>query len=150
MGNYSYITEWKTAIERTERFGLKLPECRLQSEKRYLTPQFIQEFPFLLLSFVSARGYGKVKNEERKVLRATFFILHFSLFTLHCSFFTFLSLLNQLLCVRLSVFDNAHKVQSCRQSCHRDLERRLICPERADSLVCILIEIGRASCRERV
>ena len=41
------------------------------------------------------------------------------------------SLLNQLLCVRLSVFDNAHKVQSCRQSCHRDLERRLIRPERA-------------------
>ena len=48
MGNYSYITEWKTAIERTERFGLKLPECRLQSEKRYLTPQFIQEFPYIL------------------------------------------------------------------------------------------------------
>lgn len=48
MGNYSYITEWKTAIERTERFGLKLPDCRLQSEKRYLTPQFIQEFPYIL------------------------------------------------------------------------------------------------------
>ena len=31
----------------------------------------------------------------------------------------------------LSVFDNAHKVQSCRQSGHRDLERRLIRPERA-------------------
>ena len=91
----------------------------------------------LLLSFVSARGYGKVKNEERKVLRATFFILHFSLFTLHFSLFTFLSLLNQLLRIRLSVFDNAHKVQSCRQSGHRDLERRLIRPERADSLVCI-------------
>ena len=41
------------------------------------------------------------------------------------------SLLNQLLCVRLSVFDNAHKVQSCRQSGHRDLECRLIRPERA-------------------
>ena len=41
------------------------------------------------------------------------------------------SLLNQLLCVRLSVFDDAHEVQSCRQSGHRDLERRLIRPERA-------------------
>ena len=69
---------------------------------------------------------GLWESEKRKVLRATFFILHFSLFTLHCSFFTFLSLLNQLLRIRLSVFDNAHKVQSCRQSGHRDLERRLI------------------------
>ena len=41
------------------------------------------------------------------------------------------SLLNQLLCVRLSVFDDAHEVQSRRQSGHRDLERRLIRPERA-------------------
>ena len=41
------------------------------------------------------------------------------------------SLLNQLLCVRLSVFDDAHEVQSCRQSGHRDLECRLIGPERA-------------------
>ena len=41
------------------------------------------------------------------------------------------SLLNQLLCVRLSVFDHAHEVQSCRQSGHRDLECRLIGPERA-------------------
>ena len=46
-------------------------------------------------------------------------------------FFTFLSLLNQLLRVRLSVFDHAHEVQSCRQSGHRDLECRLIRPERA-------------------
>ena len=41
------------------------------------------------------------------------------------------SLLNQLLCIRLSVFDHAHEVQSCRQSGHRDLECRLIRPERA-------------------
>ena len=102
--------------------------CRFASGRRSGNMRL---FSVLLLSFVSARGYGKVKNEERKVLRATFFILHFSLFTLHCSFFTFLSLLNQLLCVRLSVFDNAHKVQSCRQPGHRDLERRLIRPERA-------------------
>lgn len=46
-------------------------------------------FSVLLLSFVSARGYGKVKNEERKVLRATFFILHFSLFTFRFSLFVF-------------------------------------------------------------
>ena len=50
---------------------------------------------------------------------------HFSLFI-----FRF-SLLNQFLRVRLSVFDHAHEVQSCRQSGHRDLERRLIRPERA-------------------
>jgi len=95
--------------------------CRFASGRRSGNMRF---FSVLLLSFVSARGYGKVKNEERKVLRATFFILHFSLFT-------FLSLLNQLLCIRLSVFDDAYEVQSCRQSCHRDLECRLIRPERA-------------------
>ena len=41
------------------------------------------------------------------------------------------SLFNQLLRIRLSVFDDAHEVQSCRHSGHRDLECRLIRPERA-------------------
>ena len=127
-------------------------------------------FSVLLLSFVSARGYGKVKNEERKTkspsgsifhsslftFHSSFFTFHFSLFTLHFSlfvfhfsFFTFhfslfvfhfslftfrfslFSLLNQLLRIRLSAFDDAHEVESCRQSGHRDLECRLIGPERA-------------------
>lgn len=48
MSNYSYTDEWKAAIERTKYFGLKLPECRLHPKKRYLTPQFIQEFPHIL------------------------------------------------------------------------------------------------------
>ena len=73
----------------------------------------------------------KTKNEKRKVLRAPFFTLHFSLFTFHFSLFTFHLLFNQLLRIRLSVFDDAHEVQSCRQSGHRDLECRLIGPERA-------------------
>ena len=57
-----------------------------------------------------------------------------SLFTFSFSLFSFF---DQLLRMRLSVFDDAHEVQSCRQSGHQDLERRLIRPERADSLVCI-------------
>ena len=67
---------------------------------------------------------GLWESEKRRTKSPSGSIFHFSLFTLH-------SLLNQLLRIRLSVFDNAHKVQSCRQSGHRDLERRLIRPERA-------------------
>lgn len=48
MRNYSYLAEWRAAIERTRRLGLEVPECRLQPEKRYLTPRFIQEFPYII------------------------------------------------------------------------------------------------------
>ena len=74
---------------------------------------------------------GLWESEKRRTKSPSGYIFHSSLFTFYSSLFTFLSLLNQLLRIRLSVFDNAHKVQSCRQSGHRDLERRLIRPERA-------------------
>jgi hypothetical protein len=45
MSSGRYAGEWTAAIERTERFGLAVPEHKLEPSRPYLTPARTAEFP---------------------------------------------------------------------------------------------------------
>jgi hypothetical protein len=55
MTSTSYANEWAAAVERSQRFGLKVPAHHVEPNKRYLNAQRIAEFPNVV-----RRGLGVV------------------------------------------------------------------------------------------
>ncbi|WP_025139586.1 hypothetical protein [Achromobacter sp. DH1f] len=48
MSTRSYAADWTEALDRSARFGLKVPEMVAPGEERYLTSQRQAEFPYVI------------------------------------------------------------------------------------------------------
>lgn len=57
MTTSNYATAWNTAIERTQRFGLNVPEHAGQSMHSYLTPERHAEFPYVVQQALGALDF---------------------------------------------------------------------------------------------